>query len=139
MANASPGYRDQPHGLLGSVRRLLASTLQLAKTRLELLVTELEEERLHLLALVAYSVAAFFLLGIGVLFLVVFVTVLLWDSNRLLALGGFAAVFLVAGGVTALLAVRHARRKNGFLASSLAELGRDRDALAADELGEDAS
>ena len=120
-------------GLLASLRRLLASALKLAETRLELLVTELEEERLHLLVLVAYGVAAFFLLGIGTLFLVIFITVALWDSNRLLALGGFTALFLAAGAVTVYLAVRHAHTRKRFFASSLAELGRDRDVLMPDE------
>ena len=120
-------------GLLASLRRLLASALELAETRLELLVTEIEEERLHLLALVGYGVAAFFLLGIGMLFLAIFITVALWDSNRLLALGTFTALFLAAGAATAYLAVRHANTRKRFFASSLAELGRDRAALTPDE------
>ncbi len=127
---ASAPHRE---GLLTSLRRLLASALKLAQTRLELLVTELEEERLHLLALVGYGVAAFFLLGVGMLFLVVFITVLLWDSYRIAALGAFTAVFLLAGIITAYLAVRHAHTKKPLFAATLSELGRDRAALASEE------
>lgn len=116
-------------GLLASLRRLLASALALAQTRLELLLTELEEERLHLLSLAAYGIAAVFLLGLGLLFLLIFLTVLFWDSHRLLVLGGFTALFLIAGGIAASLAMRHAHRKKRPFAATMAELGRDRAAL----------
>jgi len=134
MATSSPRS-----GLLGSLRRLLASAVAMAETRLELLVTELEEERLHLLALVGYGVAAFFMLGIGLLFLVIFLTVLFWDSHRLLALGAFTAVFLLGGAAAAYLALRHAHTKKRLFASTLAELRRDREALSADAPPEQAS
>lgn len=126
-------FSPRSGGLLASLRRLAANVLKLAETRLELLVTELEEERLHLLGLVGYGVAAFFLFGIGILFLVIFVTVALWDSNRLLTLGGFSALFLVTGTIVAYLARRHMHAKKRLFASSLAELGRDRAALTSDE------
>ena len=63
---------------------------------------ELAEERLRLLSLVTYGAVAFICLSAGLVFLAVFLTVLLWDSNRLLALGIFSALFL-GGGIVALM------------------------------------
>lgn len=125
-------------GLFASLRGLFATGLALLQTRLELLATELEEEKLRLLSLLGYGAAAFFLLGVGMVFLAVFLTVLLWDSNRLLALGGFTAVFLIGGVIALFLARQQAHARSRLLAASLAELAQDRAALQGHDPGENA-
>lgn len=122
--NTQPGP-----GLAGSLRRLAGTFAAILQTRLELLVTEAQEEKLRLVSLLAYAFAAFFFLGFGVVLLALLLTVLLWDSQRLLALGVFAALFLGAGTVAAIAALRGARAGSKLFAASLAELSRDRDAL----------
>src|SRR2546427_13294538 len=84
-------------GLLNSVRKLFAHSLELLQTRIELLATELEEETARLIGLLAYGAAAFFLLGAGILFLAIFLTVLFWEDHRLLTLGILTLIFLAAG------------------------------------------
>lgn len=116
-------------GLFASLRGLLATAADLSRTRLELLATELEEEKLRLLELLAYGLAALFFLGFGVVLLVIFLTVLWWDSNRLLASGVFGAIFLCCGIAAVFQALRLIRRKSGLFAASLAELAQDRAAL----------
>lgn len=119
-------------GLFASLRVLADSGLGLARNRLALLGVELEEEKLRILSLLGYGAAALILLGAGSVFLAIFLTVLLWDGYRLLALGVFAAIFLTAGGI-ALAAARHMGRAGGRLFSvSLAELDKDRAALDGD-------
>ena len=93
--------RGTPAGLFSSVRGLGVTALALLGNRLDLLGTELVEERGRLLSLVTYGAVALLLLAAGLVFLSVFITVLLWDSNRLLALGVFSGLFL-AGGLLAL-------------------------------------
>lgn len=116
-------------GLFSSLRRLLASGVATLQTRLELLAVELQEERARVLGLLAYGVAALILLVAGVVFLAVFLTVLWWDSHRLLALGVFSALFLAAGAAALAFAVRLARGGSRLFAASLAELAQDRAAL----------
>lgn len=119
-------------GLFASLRTLLGSSVGLLRTRLELLSVEVREEKVRLISLLTFGAAAFVLLSFGLLFLAVFVTVLLWESHRLLALGAFTAVFL-GGGIAcvgALLAVL--RTPSKLFAASLAELARDQAALQAD-------
>jgi uncharacterized membrane protein YqjE len=117
-------------GLLASIRGLLATGLEIAQTRLALFATEVEEERARLLALVAFGAVALILLAAGLVFFAIFVTVLLWDNNRLLILGVFSALFL-GGGLLALLAARRqARSPSRLFAASLAELAKDRQAAA---------
>jgi len=120
-------------GLFASLRGLAATGLALLQTRLELLAVEVQEEKARTVSLIAYSIATVLLLGAGAIFLAVFVTVLLWDSNRLLALGVFAALFL-GGGVLCLLAVRRlAATPSTLFVGSLAELAKDRAAAGRDD------
>jgi len=117
-------------GLFASLRGLLNTAIGLLATRLELLATEFEEEKLRLLGLVGYGAAAMLLLGTGMVFLALFLTVLFWESNRLLVLGIFTAVFLVSGGIALFMAWRCAQAQERLFSSSLAELAEDRAALA---------
>ena len=116
-------------GLFASLRGLLTTSVALLRTRFELLATELEEEKLRLLSLLAYAVAAFFFLGCGLVMLAIFFIVLFWDTNRLLAIGSFTAIFLCVGIAAGFQVQRLLRRKSGMFAASLAELARDRAAL----------
>lgn len=123
--NASPPGT----GLFASLRGLLSTAVALLHTRLELLATELEEEKLRLTGVLVYGAAAFFLIGIGVVFLALFLTVLYWESYRLLVIGGFTAAFLFAGFGALLLMRRQMRSGSRLFAASLAELSQDRQAL----------
>lgn len=119
----------RPGGLLTSARGLFATALALLQVRLELFVTEVREEQLRLGSFLGYAAAAIFFLGFGAVFVALFITVLLWDSHRLLALGIFAAVFLVCGVAAALVALRSIQQGSRLFAASLAELDEDRQAL----------
>ncbi|MDR2240170.1 MAG: phage holin family protein [Zoogloeaceae bacterium] len=123
---------SEPGSLGARLRGHAARVVGILQTRLELLVTELQEEKLRLGLLLGYAAAAFFFLGFGVILLALFLTVLLWDSQRLLALGVFTAVFLVIGILAALAAVRAGRQGSRLFAASIAELAQDRDMLQAD-------
>jgi uncharacterized membrane protein YqjE len=116
-------------GLASSLRRLAGTVVAILQTRLELLSTEVEEEKVRLAGMLGYALAAFFFLGFGVILLALFLTVLLWDTRRLLALGISTGVFLVCGLVAAVAAMRRARAGSTMFAASLAELARDREAL----------
>ena len=117
-------------GLFASAKGLLGTGVALLQNRLELLGVELAEERGRLFSLLAYGGAAFLCLAAGLIFLAVFLTVLMWDSNRLLALGVFSALFLGAGSVSLLVAMSLARSGSKLFSASLAELRKDTQALA---------
>jgi uncharacterized membrane protein YqjE len=119
-------------GLFASLRGLAATGLALLQNRLELLAVEIQEEKARTVGLIAYSIGAVLLLGAGAIFLAAFVTVLLWDSNRLLALGVFAALFLGGGSICLLVARRLATTPSSLFVGSLAELAKDRAAAEPD-------
>lgn len=121
-------------GLFSSLRGFATTSVALLRTRFELLKVEAQEEVSRIIGLLLWGSAGV-LLGIaGLVFLAVFLTVLVWDSQRLLALGIFSALFLAAAGVAIAIALRLARQGSQLFAASLAELRRDEAALnAADQ------
>lgn len=124
-------------GLLASLRGLLATTLAMLRTRAELLVVELEEEKSRVLSVLLFGAAAFFFLSFGLVMLAVFLTALFWDSYRLLVIGTFTGLFL-AIGVGALLALRgQLQRGSRLFAASLRELAEDGAALQGRPPGSD--
>jgi uncharacterized membrane protein YqjE len=114
-------------GLLGSVQNLLASLLGLARTRLELLSTELEEELGRLALGLVGAVAALLLAGLGLVFAGLAVLLAVAPENRLAVAAAMTLLFLAAGALVA-LAMRRQERPRVF-GASLAELQRDQDEL----------
>jgi len=115
--------------LAASLRGFLDAGFATVQTRLELLAVEVQEEKLRLASLLFNTMLSAAFLGFGVVFLAVFLTVLLWDSHRLLVLGLGAVALFGAGIVTARNAAREMQRGSRLFAATLAELARDRDAL----------
>lgn len=116
-------------GLFESLTGFAATLVALAQTRLELLSTDLEEERLHVFSLLVSVLAALFLVGVGLVLATILLVVAFWDAHRLLALGSLAGFFLAAGLAVAGVAVRKARTKPRLFAASLSELNKDRQQL----------
>jgi len=115
--------------MLGSVRELARTLLSFAETRARLAATELEEQAVRLAEIIVWVAVALFLLGVALLFLAVVIVLLFWDSNRLLAAGLVAALFLGSGGTAALIARSRMRERPKFLAATLAELELDRERI----------
>ena len=115
--------------LAESLHGIVDAGLQTAQTRLELLAVELQEEKLRLTGLALNTVVAGLLLGFGLVFLMVFLTVLFWEEHRLLALGISTAVCIGGGLIAASNAARAFRSGTKLFSASLAELARHRPAL----------
>lgn len=116
-------------GLFSSLRGFATTSVALLRTRLELLKVEAQEEVGRIASLLVWGIAAVLLGVAGLVFFAVFVTVLLWDSHRLLALGIFAALFIAAAVVAINTALRLVRQGSQLFSASLAELRRDEAAL----------
>lgn len=120
---------DATEPVSAPLRRLGASLLTLGRIRLELFAIEAQEEKERIASLLLWAVLAALLAGFGLLMLLVLLTVALWDSYRLLALGGGTAV-LVAAAVVAVLKVRELIAQPASLfQSSIGELREDAEAL----------
>jgi uncharacterized membrane protein YqjE len=117
---------DPPSGLFASLRRLLATTLEIAQVRLSLLGTEIELEKQRLFDGLLWAAVALLLLCIGLVLSCGFIILLFWDGYRLTATGVMTLLFLVGG----MLLMREARQRlhnpAGLFSTSVTELQRDR-------------
>lgn len=116
--------------MLESLTTLAATLVAIAHTRLDMLSTDLEEDRLHLLSLLAMALLALFCLGVGLLLATLLLVVAFWDTHRLLMLGSLAGFFLLAGMAACGFAVYEVKTKPKIFAASLLELLKDRQQLA---------
>ncbi|MBU1396943.1 MAG: phage holin family protein [Gammaproteobacteria bacterium] len=117
-------------GLFESLKTLSASLVGIVRTRLELLSTDVAEEREHLISLLVTGLVALFCLGVGIVLLAILIAVAFWESHRLAALGGLTGGFLAAGAGGVWLAMHKARTRPRLFAASLAELSKDRQHLS---------
>lgn len=127
MEERAPG--GQSPGLVQSLRRLAATLIALLQTRLELLATELEEERVRLVQVLLWGCIALASLLLGVVMLTLFVVVLFWDAHRVLVSGLLALTFIAIGLAAVAVARSRARARSRLFSASLAELANDREQL----------
>jgi len=98
-------------------------------TRLDLFVTELEEERERLKQAFIFTLLLIFGFAFGVSLLTIFLVALFWQNGWILAIGGLALVYF-AVGIVAAFKLRSAFAQHPRLfGATLGELGKDRDYL----------
>lgn len=116
-------------GILQSLRNLATTLVALLQNRIELLATDLEEERIRLLELLFWAAGALFFFALGVLMITMFVVLLLWDSHRLAGIIVLAAVFLAIGVGLAIGVRNRMHMRSRLFSASLDELAKDKDRL----------
>jgi uncharacterized membrane protein YqjE len=119
----------RPGGLLQSLRRVLSTLVEILHDRLELIITELEEQKLRAAGIAVASFLALFFLALGIIFGTLAVVVAFWENYRLAVLTGFAVLYLALGAIAGLVWRARSRARPRLLATTLAELVRDRDEL----------
>lgn len=115
--------------LAESATRLAASLLAIARNRVDLVATELEEESLRYFSYLAMSLAALFCIGMAVLLGVALIVVLYWETHRIEVLLGLMAAFALAGVLMGIRVRRQYQEKPRLLAHTRDELARDNDLL----------
>lgn len=103
---------------------MIATLIAIGKTRAELLVIELEEEKLRLLSLWSTAIGAAFMLAVGVIMAVFCLALAFWEQ-RVLVFGIFAALFI--GGALFLISSlkKRLRQPSAMFRASLNELDAD--------------
>ena len=114
-------------GILQSGQALLAGVLELGRTRLELLSVELQELLARLVLLMIGAVAAILLAALALGFGAVALVLAVPAEHRVALTAGLAIAFLVAAALIAWKLGREAKARP--FAASVAELGRDAEAL----------
>lgn len=117
-------------GLFAALKGLLATLVATGRTRLALLATEAEEEKLRLVDLLVSAAAAIFLLSLGIVLIIVCLAVAFWEQ-RVLVLGASAGATIFCGTLFALHLRSRLKQPSALFRASLRELGKDVEALRA--------
>ncbi len=107
----------------------MTTLLEILQTRVEIVATEFEEERVRLQELAAFGILTLFFVSVGLTLVTLFVVSLYWDTHRLEVLGGVALLYLGLGGFTGGVLYRRLKSRHRLFATTLSELVKDRHQL----------
>ena len=124
-AEDRPHADPAPERVTQALRGWLHDGVALLRVRLELFGVEAREHALASVELLLAGLAALLFLGLGLGFFAVLLTVLLWDSHRLLALAVFSTLFLTLGLVALVLLRQRWQTAQRWFDASLEELRQD--------------
>jgi uncharacterized membrane protein YqjE len=117
-------------GIVRSGRRMLAILVSMIRTRLNLLAVELIQEKSRIWLLLVLTLLALIFASMALLALSLLVVAAFWEENRLLAIGGLSAFYVVATIVTLVVLRQKAKIGSNLFAGTLSELSKDSAALA---------
>ena len=129
-SGSRPGGGDSPP-ILHSLKTFVPVLASAFHTRIELFVTELEEERERLKQTLIFTLLLVFGLSMGLILFTIFLVALFWQQGWIGAIGALAFVYL---GIATFAAVKlrdAILKRPGLFPATLAELGKDRDRLKA--------
>lgn len=112
-------------GILDSIKSYGATVVSILKTRLEILSTELQEEKERLKGYLILGVIAMFCALMGIIFLSLFVVVLFWDTNRVLAVAAVTVAYFIAAAACGLSLKNKVKSHPKLFAATIAELVKD--------------
>lgn len=115
-------------GLFAALKNTLLTLLGIGKTRAELLVLEIEEEKYRLISMWSKAIGAAFMLAIGLIMAAFALALAFWE-HRVLVFGLIAALFMLGSLVLVLMLRHQAKQPSKLFRSSLAELEADMVAL----------
>lgn len=122
--SAGSGGEAGREGLFVALKSLVATLLAISKTRAELLVNELEEEKFRLMSLWAKAIGAAWLFVLGIIMAVCCLAVAFWEQ-RVLVFGLAAALFLGVGFMVFASLRNQMAQPSKIFRGSLAELEAD--------------
>jgi len=125
----SASSSEESLGLAGRAQRLLGHGLELVQTRLDLLSTELQAEKLRLFAALAQGFLSLLLAAAALGMLSLCLLLLTPESWRWLTALGLCLLYSLAALLLWRAARQHLRQPGGPFAGSVEELSRDRSAL----------
>lgn len=116
-------------GLLGSLGAFATTLINVAHTRLELLSTDIEEDRERLFSLVVLYLISAFCLVVGLVISIILIVFVLWESHRLLVLAFVSGFFILTGLGICSFAMKKTKTKPRLFSASLSELLKDQQEL----------
>lgn len=114
-------------GLVGDLRGIVSDAVRMIRTRLELLVIEVQEQKALIVRQLVVAVATLFFIAFGMQLLILWLALTLDESRRLVVLGSIGAIFMLAGVAGVFYLLKKAKRP--ALADMLDVLKKDEEAI----------
>ena len=124
-----PDSEAKKSSLVDSIKGMMATLLAMGQTRLELISTEIEEEREWLTSMLIWTLVALFSATLAVTLAAFMVVVIFWDSYRLEAISIMIGIFVLAAVIAWRTVCKMNNSKPRIFSSSIAELSKDREQL----------
>ena len=118
-----------------SLRGFFLVGIRLAQNRLQILSTEIAEEKVRLTLSAITGIAGLFFLGLAVVLGTVLLVVIFWDSHRIELLSILTGVFLLFGAGLLTLTVKSVSGKERPFKVTRDELKKDEDVWRAGQNG----
>ncbi|HXN16339.1 MAG TPA: phage holin family protein [Usitatibacter sp.] len=115
--------------MIADLKALASTGLRAVRTRLELLAIELNQEKAWVVRYLIVACAAIYLLSFGTLLAILAFALAVSEENRSAVLGGFGAVFLLAGGGAIVWMAITSKRRQPLFEETVAVLKGDEKAL----------
>ena len=131
MSDRGSGPEEGSSSFSEPFKTALAVLSAALHTRLELFVTELEEERERLKQTLTLTLLAIFGISFGLILFTIFIVALFWEKGWIPAIGILSVVYFSIAVVAALRLRSAILKRTGLFPATLAELGKDRDHLKA--------
>ena len=125
-SGSRPGEGDSP-GILQSLKALSATLASAFHTRVELFVTELEEERERLKQTLIFTLLLVFGVSMAFILLTIFLVALFWERGWIGAIGALSFLYLGVATYAAVKLRDSVLKRSRLFPATLAELGKDRD------------
>lgn len=114
-----------------SLRGVFLTGLRLAQNRLQILATEIAEEKVRLIVLAMAAVGALFFVGLTVVLGAILLVVLYWETHRIQLLSVFTALSALVSILLVWITVKAISMRDPPFRATLAELKKDEDAWTA--------
>ena len=111
--------------IMETVGRIGGTLLAMVETRLELAALEIEEETQRLIGYVMLALLSLILFGIAMVLVSLAIILMFWETYRLQAALGLAALFGIAATVIGMKLKTAFATRPRMLASTVAELNKD--------------
>jgi len=125
-SGSRPGEGDSP-GILQSLKALSVTLASAFHTRVDLFVTELEEERERLKQTLIFILLLVFGLSMAFILLTIFLVALFWERGWIGAIGALSFLYLGVATYAAVKLRDSVLKRSRLFPATLAELGKDRD------------
>ncbi len=120
-----------------AVGRIATTLVAMVQTRLELASVEMEEQSQRWLGYLLMSMLALFLAAIAIVMCALFVIILFWDTHRIGAVLGLAAVFALSALAVGLKVRSGMKAQPALLSATIGELRKDLEFLSAERHAHD--